>query len=128
MSKILIIEDDKSNREIYASVLKEAGYDIDTAGDGETGLLKAQAGGYDLILLDVMLPRMDGLTVLTELKKTPPKIKNGKIVILSNLSHEPIIKQALTLGANSSIVKSDVNPGQLVEAVKKFLTPNPKSP
>jgi DNA-binding response OmpR family regulator len=122
MSKILLVEDDKSTREIYSTVLKNAGYEVEIAEDGETGLSKARDGGYNIILLDVMLPRMDGLTILSELKKVPPKIQNGKIIILSNLSHEPVIKEALKLGASSSLVKSDVNPGQLVEEVKKALS------
>ena len=119
MAKILVIEDDKSTRDIYSTVLKNAGYEVEVAGDGELGLFKAKEGGYDLILLDIMLPKVDGLTILSELKKSPPKAKNGKIIVLSNLSHEPVIKQAMDLGASGSLTKSDINPGQLVEEVKK---------
>lgn len=121
MPKILIVEDDKSTRGIYSTVLKNAGYEVDTAEDGQIGLDKAREGGYNLILLDVMLPRIDGITLLTELKKNPPKAKNGKVVILSNLSHEPVIKQAMSLGASLSLTKSSINPGQLVEQVKKLI-------
>ncbi len=127
MAKILIVEDDKGTRDIYSGVLKEAGYDVDIAEDGEMGLFKAKEGGYDLVLLDVMLPRIDGLTLLSELKKDPPKVKNGKIIILSNLSHDPIIKQATGLGASSSLIKSNIDPGQLVAQVKKIVPPGTPS-
>ena len=122
MSKILIIEDDKNNRDIYSQVLKEAGYEVDVAEDGEMGMFKLNQGGYSLILLDLMLPKVDGLTILSNIKKSPPKLPNGKIVVLSNLSHEPIIQQAKALGAFEALTKSDIDPEQLVEEVKKVLS------
>ncbi len=129
MSKILIIEDDKNTRDIYSLVLKEAGFVVEEATDGEMGLFKATEGGYNLILLDVMLPRRDGISILTELKAKPPKVPNGKIILLSNLSHEQIVNQAIGLGATRAITKSAINPGQLVEEVKKELnTPAPTVP
>jgi CheY-like chemotaxis protein len=123
MARILVIEDDKGTREIYAQVLKQAGYSVEIAEDGEMGLFKARQGGFDLILMDIMLPRIDGLELLAGLKKEPPKVQNGKIVILSNLSHDPVINKAKELGAYTAFTKSNINPGQLVEEVKKLVPP-----
>ncbi|HLC94696.1 MAG TPA: response regulator [Patescibacteria group bacterium] len=119
--KILIIEDDLYIRDVYEEVLKEAGYDITTAVDGQEGVLKAQEGGFDLILLDVMMPKMDGLGVLAALRDKPAKAENGRIVMLTNLAHDSIIQEAQKLGAYSHLVKSSLNPDELVQKVKGLL-------
>jgi len=85
MAKILLIEDEAGIRQVYADVLKKEGYTVETAEDGEAGLEKIKTGGYSLILLDIMLPKMDGLAILTELKKKAPQEANGPIVLLTNL-------------------------------------------
>ncbi len=118
---ILVVEDDTFTRELYDEVLKAAGYNVEIAADGEQGLVKAKAGGFDLILVDIMMPKLDGLGVLAELKKTPPQKPNGAIVMLTNLSHDPVVNQAMSLGAKACLVKIDLDPGQLVEKVKTFL-------
>lgn len=119
--RILVVEDDQNNRNLYQTVLTNAGYRVDTAVDGNDGLTKCQAGGYDLILLDVMLPKMDGIGILTELKKNPPKVQNKKIYLLTNLAHDPIIKEAVDLGITDVILKTDVNPDELINKVKEIL-------
>ena len=121
MSKILLVEDDKDTNEIYRLVLTKQGYNVTSAEDGEKGLSLAKEGGWDLILLDIMMPKIDGLTLLTELKKNPPKTSNGPIIILTNLSHDKVTKDAIELGAKDCVVKSDITPGQLVEKIKKWL-------
>lgn len=119
--KILIIEDDTYTRDIYQEILEEAGFNITTAIDGEDGLNKLNQGGFDLALLDVMMPKKNGLEVLEALQKTSVKPTNGPIILLTNLAHDPIITDALSRGAKSYMIKSDMNPNQLVENVKKFL-------
>lgn len=119
--KILIIEDDTYTRELYEEVLKEAGFTTESAVDGEEGLVKAQEGGYSLVLLDIVLPKRDGIEVLKGLKEKPPKAKNGPIVLLTNLAHDPVIKEGMSLGAKAYLIKSDLNPDELVEKVKQFL-------
>jgi DNA-binding response OmpR family regulator len=101
--------------------LTNAGLKVDTAQDGSEGLTKCQAGGYDLVLLDVMLPKMDGIALLTELKKNPPKTPNKIIYLLTNLAHDPILKEGVNLGATDVILKTDVNPDELVKKVKEIL-------
>lgn len=119
--RLLIIEDDTATRELYKEVLEEAGFVVDTAPDGKEGLAKAQEGGYALMLFDIMLPKMDGLAIMGELKANPPKKANGKVLILTNLEHNTVISEGLKLGAVDYIVKSSINPGELVERVKGYL-------
>ncbi len=119
--KILIIEDDSYTRDIYEEILKDAQFEVVTAVDGQDGLIKAQEGGYNLILLDVMMPKMNGLEVLEGLKQNPPKNTNGPVILLTNLGHEEVVKDALSKGAKSYLVKSDLDPSQLVAHVRKFL-------
>ncbi len=119
--RILVIDDDQNTRNLYQTILTEAGYQIVLAADGSEGLTKCQEGGYDLVLLDVMLPKMDGIALLGELKKNPPKIPNKNIYLLTNLSHDPILKEAISLGVKDVILKTDVNPEELTAKVKKIL-------
>ena len=120
-NKILLVEDDTNTLRLYQEILKDAGFVVTPAEDGKEGLAKAKEGGYSLILLDVMLPKIDGLALLTELKKDPPKIENGPIILLTNLAHGPVIKKALNIGAKGYIIKSDVTPDELIEKIKALL-------
>lgn len=120
-NKILIVDDDLYIRELYTDILKDAGFEVEVAENGNSGLEKIRKGGFDLILLDVMMPELDGLGVLKELKNKPPGVKNGPVVLLTNLAHDPIIKEALDLGASGYLIKSDLNPEQLVVKVKERL-------
>ena len=119
--KILFVEDDLATRELYQEVLEEAGFSVDVARDGKERLTKAQVGGYALIVLDIMLPKMDGLALMGELKLHPAKLSNGGIVLLTNLEHDSIVREGLKMGALDCIVKSSINPGQFVEKVKGYL-------
>ncbi|MCH7541221.1 response regulator, partial [Patescibacteria group bacterium] len=67
--RILVVEDDQFLRELYDELLREEGYEVDLAPDGEIGLAKIIKGGYELILLDIMLPKIDGLEILRRVKK-----------------------------------------------------------
>ena len=120
--KVLVVDDDLFIRELYEEVLKDDGFEVESAVDGEEGLKKIQQGGFDLILLDVMMPKKDGLGVLSELAINKPSQPNGPILLLTNLGHDPIIKEAMTKGATSYLNKADMTPDQLLENIKKFLT------
>ena len=119
--KILVVEDDQFLRELYEELLKEEGYIVDLASDGDIGLTKLQAGGYDLVLLDIMLPKIDGLEILRKLKESPPKSTNGPVVLLTNLGQDSIIKEGFNLGASGYLIKSAMNPDQVLNEVKVFL-------
>ncbi len=121
MAKILIIEDDQFLREFYQELLSEKGYLIDVAVDGEVGLQKIVANEYDLVLLDIMLPKKDGIQVLRDLKVTPPKTPNLTIVNLTNLGQDAVIKECFDLGAQGYLIKSALNPDQVLQEIKSYL-------
>ncbi len=119
--KILIVEDDQFLREFYQELLQTEGFLVDLAADGEIASQKVSEGGYNLVLLDIMLPKKDGLQVLRDLKITPARQKNGPIVVLTNLGQDAIIKQAFDLGASGYIVKSAMNPDQVLDEINNYL-------
>lgn len=119
--KILIVEDDQFLREFYQEFLQEEGYNIDVAADGEVGLAKALLGGYDLVLLDIMLPKKDGLQILKDLKFQSPKSPNGAVVMLTNLGQDSMIRECFNLGAKGYLIKSALNPDQVLTEIRSYL-------
>ena len=119
--KIIVVDDDQYIRELYVEVLANEGYVVNSAVNGEEALAKIQQGGYDLILLDVMMPKLDGIGVMDALNKKPPASKNGPIILLTNLDHEAIVKEAMEKGATAFIIKADITPDALLAEVKKYL-------
>lgn len=122
--RILVVEDDEFLRELYDELLKGEGYEVTLAVDGEQGLTQITEGGFDLVLLDIMLPKMDGLEILRNVKNKPPKLKNGPTVLLTNLGQDSIIKEGFALGASGYLIKSAMNPDQVLSEVKVFLNKN----
>jgi DNA-binding response OmpR family regulator len=121
MKLALIVEDDQYIREMYAALLEKADFTVTQAPDGAAGLAEAGQGGFDVILLDLMMPQMDGLTFLKELKKKKPKKPNGPIIVLSNLAYKDAKQEALKLGAVDFLVKADLDPKDILEKVQKVL-------
>lgn len=119
--KILIIDDDQDIRDIYGEVLKDAGFELDFAVDGEEAYKKISMGGYDIILLDIMMPKIDGISLLQKLKDNPPGGYLGDIIIISQLNQPELIRKALDLGAKGYIVKSSVTPDQVVARISEIL-------
>lgn len=117
--KILVVDDEQYIRELYEEVLKAEGYQVDTALDGEEALQKILQGGYSAITLDVIMPKLDGLGILSKLKETPPKQKNGPIILLTSLANDPAVKQALENGAHKVIIKTDITPNQFTDIIKE---------
>lgn len=120
--RILIVEDDQFLREFYQELLQSEGYLVDSAPDGEIGLSKLRDGGFDIVLLDIMLPKKDGLQILKDIKIIPAKVANGPIVILTNLGQDVVIKQAFALGATGYMIKSALNPDQVLQEIKSYLS------
>lgn len=119
--KILIAEDDEFLRELYSDVLKaEQGYSVETAIDGQDALQKISQGGWDLILLDIIMPKLSGLDIAKRIKETPPSTPNKCLVFLTNLDKGEEIKEALMLG-DGYLIKSQITPGDLVNEVKLYL-------
>ena len=120
MAKILIVEDDELLREVYSDTLTSEGYTIDTAQDGEEAYTKMSQGGWDLVLLDIIIPKMSGIDVAQKIKAAPPITPNKSIVFLTNLDKGDEIKTALELG-QGYLIKSQITPGDLVREVKIYL-------
>lgn len=119
--KILVVEDDQFLREFYQELLNEEGYLIDVAADGEAALAKIWNNEYDLILLDIMLPKKDGVQILRELKVKPPKSSKVTIVNLTNIGQDAVIKECFALGAQGYLIKSALNPDQVLQEIKSYL-------
>ncbi len=119
--RILVIEDDELIAQIYDRQLRAEGYEAKVLHDGKSAVATLTSENFDLVLLDIMMPGMNGLDVLRELKKN---FKSAKVpvVMLSNLSEDSTIKEALHLGAVGYLKKIDYLPAQAISEVKKFLS------
>jgi len=120
MTKILIVEDDTNLREIYAVRLEAEGYTVVEAADGEEGLSKATQEKPDLILSDVMMPRISGFDMLDILRATP-ETANLKVIMLTALGDEDQRSRGEGLGADRYIVKSQAGIDDIVVAIKEVL-------
>lgn len=119
--KILVVEDDQFLREFYQELLADQGYLVDVASDGELALQKIRTQDYDLVLLDIMMPKKDGIGVLSDLKVQGPKSTNLTVVMLTNLGQDTVIKQCFEMGASGYLIKSALNPDQVLAEVEGFL-------
>jgi len=104
---------------MYHELLNDEGYAVTLARDGRDGLEKASQGGFNLVLLDIMLPKIDGLQILRTLKEK--KIKNGPIILLTNLGQDSIVKDGFKAGAAGYLIKSAMSPDQVLHEVRVFL-------
>lgn len=121
--KILLVEDDNFIREMYQDELQRNGFEVAAYESGEEGVKASQENQFDLVLLDIMLPGINGLEVLKQIK-TNPQTKNLKVVILTNLGQETIIKEGFKIGAIGYLIKSSYNPDQIIQEVKRFIEDN----
>ncbi len=118
--KILIIEDDKFLRELISRKLENEGYSIVEAVDGEEGIKKIRDEPPDLVLLDLILPGIDGFEFLTRVKQDPT-LAPIPVIVLSNLGQREEIEKGLKLGAIDYLVKAHFTPGEIVEKIKNAL-------
>jgi DNA-binding response OmpR family regulator len=121
MAKILIIEDDALLSKMYLSIFTSEKYEVETAADGQAGLDKARANKPTLILLDIMMPRLNGMEVLGKLKEDP-ELKDIPVVVLTNLAGDSDIQTALKMGAVNYIIKSEHKPKEVEEIVRGILS------
>jgi len=117
---ILLAEDDRILRRAGEVTLTKRGYAVIVAVDGEDALAKAQAHKPDLILLDVMMPKLDGFEVLARLKENPDT-RPIPVIMLTNLGQESDVNRAVERGARAYLVKSSLGPEQLAEKVAETL-------
>jgi DNA-binding response OmpR family regulator len=120
-TKVLIIEDEEMLVNMYISKFKKEGYEAEKAANGKIGLKQAQIIKPDIILLDIMMPEMDGFMVLKNLK-TDTDTKNIPVIMLTNLGQEEDIEKGSKLGATDYLVKANLTPAQVVDKVKEVLS------
>lgn len=118
--KILLVEDEDFIRELYVRQLTKAGFLVKSAADGQTGLNLLKSETFDLFLLDIMLPGMNGLQLLREFKTQNPNSPTITI-LLTNLGQEAVIKEGFELGAQAYLIKASHTPDQVVSEVRNAL-------
>lgn len=125
--KILLVEDEDFIRELYTRQLVKAGFAVKSAVDGQSGLNILKDEKFDLLLLDIMLPGMNGLQLLREFKTQNPNSPMITI-LLTNLGQEAVIKEGFALGAQAYLIKASYTPDQVVNEVKNALFGNQPTP
>ncbi len=120
MKKILVAEDDKFLLSAYRVKLAKAGFEVQTAMDGEEVLEALKNYTPDLILLDLVMPKKDGFATLAQLK-AHDKFRDIPVIVSSNLGQKEDMDRALTLGANGYFVKSDLDLSDLIVKIRSLL-------
>lgn len=120
MRKILIAEDDFFIRDIYSEVFTLSGYEVHVAVDGADALEKIKNQLFDMVLLDIMMPKMTGIDVLRSLRALPVPTKETPVFIITNLGQQNIIEEAFKIGMDGYIIKSQVTPQQIVNEINTY--------
>ena len=120
MKKILLVEDDPFLTDIYSSKFKEAGFSIEVVGDGEATLRKIEEKKPDLIMLDLVLPHVDGWEILKKIKEDT-KFNKIPVVVFSNLGQRGDIEKGMAMGAVKYLIKAQYTPSEVVSEIKKIL-------
>lgn len=113
-----LVEDDQMLSDMYKLKFQKAGFDIVSAADGAAGLEMVKKEKPDILLLDIIMPKLDGFQVLTEIRKTDSKLP---VVLLTNLGQEEDVVKGRNLGATDYFVKSNFTPDAIVEKVRSIL-------
>lgn len=134
--KVLVIDDDNNVLHLYKRALEKAGYSVDTANEGGEGYAKLIQGGFDLVLLDIVMPYLDGIAILKKLKERQQQQQdmqssdtytyNGPVIILSQLDQPQLIQNAFELGAKGYLIKANINPDELPEKISEILKKSQK--
>lgn len=120
MSKILLVEDDPFLMDIYSQKLKRSGFDVNVESDGSKVLAVIKEQKPDLLMLDIVLPEMDGWEILEELSKDS-QFSTLKVMVFSNLGQKAEVEKGMKLGAIKYLIKADYTPSEVIEEVKKLL-------
>ncbi|NTV31037.1 response regulator [candidate division WWE3 bacterium] len=123
-NKVLLVEDEQYIRELYELILNQEGYHVITAADGETGANLAIQEKPNLILLDIMLPKKNGVDILRDVVSNS-ETSHIPVIMLTNLGQESVMMECLRLGAKEYIIKLQIDPYSLLNVVKKYI-PSPK--
>lgn len=118
--KILVVEDDSFLAGMYITKLGLEGFSVDLAGDGREGLKKAREWKPDLVLLDIVLPIMDGFSMLEQMK-ADAIMKGIPVILLTNLGQKSDVERGLSLGASDYLIKAHFMPSEVIDKVKQLL-------
>ncbi len=118
--KIALVEDEKVLSQVLENKLKKEGFEVFVAMDGEAGLEIIDAMRPDLILLDILMPKIDGFGVLTQLSQNP-ELSKIPVIIISNSGQPVEIDKALALGVKDYLIKAEFDPQEVLEKIKKQL-------
>lgn len=118
--KVLIIEDEQTLLDMYSLKLSKEGFDVIKASDGQEGLEKAKSEKPDIILLDIMLPKIDGFQVLKTLRKNK-EFKNTPIIMLTNLGQNEDKQKGKQFGATDYLVKANITPTDVVNKINSLI-------
>jgi DNA-binding response OmpR family regulator len=121
--KILLIEDDPFLLSMYSTKFSMEKFQVISADDGEKGLKVSKETDPDIILLDILMPKMNGFEVLEELKKDK-KTANIPVILLTNLNQKDEIERGMSMGADDYLIKAHFMPSEVVEKIKKVLENN----
>lgn len=120
-SKIVLIEDDAFLAGMYVTKLELEGYEVKLASDGEKGLKMVEEELPDLVLLDIVLPKVSGFEVLKQIKVSP-RAKKIPVLLLTNLGQRDDVNKGLSLGATDYLIKAHFMPSEVVEKIKKLVS------
>lgn len=117
---ILLVEDDPDIREVYSTVLKQENYTVIEATNGKEGLAMARGSSWDLLLLDIMIPELDGVSLL-KLIKNEPVLKDKPVIMLTNIGNENLISEAFSYGAEGYLIKAEITPEKILDEIRSFI-------
>src|SRR3989338_11160967 len=120
MPSIVIVEDDAFLAQMYASKLTLEGYRVSIAPDGERGWQMIERERPDLVLLDILMPKMDGFAVLEKIRRSM-STQNIPVILLTNMSQKKDVERGLALGANDYLIKSHFVPTEVLGKIRKIL-------
>ncbi|MBP9759342.1 response regulator [Candidatus Dojkabacteria bacterium] len=119
---ILIVEDEKDALDLYVYSIQSTGsFEVFRAMDGDEALIQLSQNKIDLVLLDIMMPKKDGVETLAEMKKGGQMYGNPKVVMLTNIGGDIAIDKSMSLGADGYMLKSEIEPMELIGIIKQYL-------
>ena len=121
--KILIVEDDNFVAEVYLAKLTEMGYEAILAQNGEEGLVALKKDKIDMILLDILMPIMNGMEMLEEIKKNE-EWKNIPVILLTNVGEKESIQKVREMGVKNYLIKSHFTPAEVIEKIESVFKEN----
>ncbi|HXK52514.1 response regulator [Candidatus Nomurabacteria bacterium] len=117
---ILLVEDEDDIRSVYAEVLKDDGFTVIEASDGLSAYDLAVNKFWDLMLLDIMIPKLDGIGLMKRLARED-KLDSRPVILLTNLGNDSVIAEAFDLGASGYLMKAEITPDKILQEIKAYL-------